>query len=188
MVPLFASTWRAGSEAEIGLRSASTLAPGTRLLLRRHAEEFARAPRTLTSPAGPKQPPTRGRQQCAQTESRYPAPARLAPAPDQMRGRRDPLATGHLAASARRKGAVFDPAGGAGPGATRSQRERDHFRREPVAPSASRRDLLCCCHGCAEGPDHFLPLRGQEAHLGLTGALGSGSRNCTTRAPCCTLS
>jgi len=48
-VPVFASTWRAGSEAEIGLCSAFALAPGARLLLWRHAEEFVCAPRTLTS-------------------------------------------------------------------------------------------------------------------------------------------
>jgi hypothetical protein len=46
---VFASTWRAGSEAEIGLCSAFALAPGARLLLWRHAEEFVCAPRTLTS-------------------------------------------------------------------------------------------------------------------------------------------
>jgi hypothetical protein len=48
-VPVFASTWRAGSEAEIGLCSAFALALGARLLLWRHAEEFVCSPRTLTS-------------------------------------------------------------------------------------------------------------------------------------------
>ena len=48
-VPEFASTWLGGSAAEIGLRSAFALAPGARLLLWRHAEEFGCAPRTLTS-------------------------------------------------------------------------------------------------------------------------------------------